>query len=244
MSYTDTSFLATIKPYVIADMKSSGILASLTAAQAFIESNKGNSGLTQKANNLFGIKGSYNGQSVTMLTTEYYNGVAQKVNAAFRKYPSWAESIADHSAMFNRMSRYANLRGEKDYKKACTNVKNDGYATSPTYTQTLISCIEKYRLYEWDKEVDSSINIAPNTATNAVTTQKSIDIKTVQIREGSRGQVVKSMQALLNVYGANIKADGIFGPKSTVALKTYQTSHNLTADGICGEKTWNKLING
>ena len=90
MSYTDTSFLATIKPYVIADMKSSEILASLTAAQAFIESNKGNSGLTQKANNLFGIKGKYNGQSVTMLTTEYYNGVAQKVNASFRKYPSWA----------------------------------------------------------------------------------------------------------------------------------------------------------
>jgi murein L,D-transpeptidase YcbB/YkuD len=244
MAYTDQEFLARIKPYIIADMKSSGILASLTAAQAFIESNKGNSGLTQKANNLFGIKGSYNGQSVTMLTTEYYNGVAQKVNAAFRKYPSWAESIADHSAMFNRMSRYANLRGEKNYKTACTNVKNDGYATSPTYTQTLISCIEKYKLYEWDKEVDSSINIAPNTVTNAVTTQKSIDIKTVQIREGSRGQVVKSMQALLNVYGANIAVDGIFGPKSTIALKNYQTSHNLTADGICGEKTWNKLING
>ena len=52
MSYTAEEFLAIIKPMVIKDMKSNKILASLTAAQALIESNKGNSGLTQKANNL------------------------------------------------------------------------------------------------------------------------------------------------------------------------------------------------
>lgn len=57
MAYTANSFLAAIKPYVIEDMKKSGILASLTASQALIESNKGNSGLAVKGNNLFGIKG-------------------------------------------------------------------------------------------------------------------------------------------------------------------------------------------
>ena len=75
MAYTAESFLNEFKKYAIKDMQTSNILASLTAAQAFIESNKGNSGLTTKANNLFGIKGKYNGQSVSMLTTEYYNGV-------------------------------------------------------------------------------------------------------------------------------------------------------------------------
>lgn len=152
MAYTDTQFLEKIKPLVIADMRTTKILASLTASQAFIESNKGNSGLTQKANNLFGIKGTYNGQSVTMQTTEYYNGVATKVNAAFRKYPSWVESIADHSGLFNRSSRYANLRGLTDYNLACKYVREDGYATSPTYTSTLLNVINKYRLYEWDAE--------------------------------------------------------------------------------------------
>ncbi len=68
---TDQEFLLKIKDDVIRDMKDTGILASLTAAQAFIESNKGNSGLTQKANNLFGMKGSYNGAYVTMKTKEY-----------------------------------------------------------------------------------------------------------------------------------------------------------------------------
>ena len=153
MAYTDKTFLATLKPYVVYDMKTTGILASLTAAQAFIESNKGNSGLTQKANNLFGIKGEYNGQSVTMPTTEYYNGVKTKVNAKFRKYPSWLESVADHSRLFNTSKRYANLRGCTDYKAACIYVQQDGYATSPTYANTLISTIEKYKLYEWDAEV-------------------------------------------------------------------------------------------
>jgi murein L,D-transpeptidase YcbB/YkuD len=239
MSYTAESFLAKIKPYVIADMKSSGILASLTAAQAFIESGKGNSGLTQKANNLFGIKGKYNGQSVIMETTEYINNVAKRVNAEFRKYPSWTESIADHSALFNRASRYANLRGETDYKKACTNVKNDGYATSPTYTQTLISCIEKYRLYEWDKEAGANINVPTQTA--PVNTCK---VTAEVVKNGSRGQAAKAVQTLLNIYGETLSVDGVFGSKSVSALKTYQTSQGLKADGICGENTWNKLING
>lgn len=164
MSYTTEQFFNKIKPLVIADMKKSGILASLTAAQAFLESSKGNSGLTQKANNLFGIKGTYNGQSVRMLTTEFIGGKYIKVNADFRKYPSWSESIADHSAMFNRMARYKNLRGETNYKTAAQNVRLDGYATDPKYTEKLISVIERYKLYEWDKsENKNSVSASKNT---------------------------------------------------------------------------------
>ena len=156
--YTVDSFLEKIKPLVVADMKSSGILASLTAAQAYIESNKGNSGLTKNANNLFGIKGTYNGKSVTMSTKEYSSTRGwYSVAAAFRKYDNWEQSIADHSSLFNRLERYKNLRGETNYKTACKNVQADGYATSPTYADTLIKIIETYHLYEWDKEVDNNI---------------------------------------------------------------------------------------
>lgn len=147
---TDIEFLNKIKDDVIRDMKDTGILASLTAAQAFIESNKGNSGLTQKANNLFGMKGNYQGSFVTMKTKEYINGKYVVVDAAFRKYPDWKTSIRDHSDLFLRLKRYKNLIGEKDYKKACQNVQADGYATSPVYASTLIRIIEQYKLYEWD----------------------------------------------------------------------------------------------
>lgn len=152
MGYTEVQFFEKIKPYVIMDMQKSGILASLTAAQASLESNKGNSGLTQKANNLFGIKGKFNGQSVNMLTTEVRNGVRVKEYADFRKYPSWLESINDHSDFLRKYKRYASIIGEKNYVLACQKMSLSGYATAPAreYCDSLINIINRNKLYEWD----------------------------------------------------------------------------------------------
>jgi len=233
MKYTAEQFLATIKPYVIEDMKQSGILASLTAAQALIESNKGNSGLAVKGNNLFGIKGNYNGQSIKMPTTEYYGGQPYKVNADFRKYPSWAESIADHSSLFNRLKRYENLRGCTDWIKATVYVKEDGYATSPTYTQTLQNTIQKYKLYEWDKEVleeNPDIQI-----TNPYTEP------TKNVKYGSKGDDVKWVQHALNNKGYHLKEDGLCGQLTVLAIRDFQERNGLQIDGICGVKTREKL---
>lgn len=230
MAYTAEAFFDKIKPYVLQDMRQTGILASLTAAQAFIESNKGNSGLAQKANNLFGIKGSYDGQSVRMLTTEYYNGVAHKVYANFRKYPSWAESIADHSALFNRLARYKNLRGCTDYRQACINVQADGYATSPTYASTLINTINKYKLYEWDAEVLGTEVPKENT------------IKYPTLKMGDRNDYVLAWQKFLNMSGYPCGLeDGIFGKNTRIAVIDYQKDHGLTPDGIIGPKTWGSI---
>ena len=251
MGYTDVSFLAILRPYALRDMKSSGILASLTAAQAFIESNKGNSGLTQKANNLFGIKGTYNGQSVTMPTTEYYNGVPCKVKAAFRKYPSWQESVNDHSAMFNRMNRYANLRGCTDYVQACRNIAADGYATSPTYAQTLINCIRKYDLQAWDEHVLSGGAIESYTQPVTVhTTLQPAASDTFAdtsvypvLKKGSKGKYVRSWQRFLNINGYSCgKVDGIFGDNTREAVMQFQVSRGLKCDGIIGAKTWRACL--
>ena len=232
MSYTDVTFFATLKPYVLKDMRENHILASLTAAQAFIESSKGNSGLTQKCNNLFGIKGKYNGQGELFWTTEYYNGKAQRVRAYFRKYPSWQESIADHSGLFNRLARYANLRGCTDYVQACVNVKADGYATSPSYTSTLVNTINKYKLYEWDNEVLG----------NAPASDTSVIIAYPTLRIGSKGSEVMAWQEFLNSNGYPCGiVDGIFGKNTERAVKQWQTSHGLVADGIIGPKTWASL---
>lgn len=229
---THDEFLRTIKPMVIADMKKTGILCSLTGAQAIIESNWGNSGLAVKGNNLFGIKGSYNGQSITMPTTEYYGGQPYKVNADFRKYPSWLESIADHSAMFNRMKRYANLRNCTDWKQATINVKEDGYATSPTYTQTLQNTIQKYKLYEWDNEV---LYGQPKDTGNPYTEP------TNNIKYGSKGEGVKWVQRALNNNGYHLVEDGICGQLTVLAIRDYQERNSLVVDGIAGRKTREKL---
>ena len=235
MAYTANSFLAAIKPYVIEDMKKSGILASLTASQALLESNKGNSGLAVKGNNLFGIKGTYNGQSVKMETTEYYGGKPFRVYADFRKYPSWAESIADHSALFNRADRYKNLRGCTDWIKATIYVKQDEYATSPTYTESLQNVIQKYKLMEWDDEVlYGSGDTQPKTG-------NPYKEPTSYVKFNSRGNSVRWLQFELNRFNYRLVVDGIAGEKTITALKDFQSSHDLVADGICGPLTREKL---
>ena len=234
MAYTADTFLEKFKPLAITDMRETGILASLTGAQAFIESNKGNSGLTQKANNLFGIKGTYNGQSVRMLTTEYYNGVAHRVYADFRKYPNWLDSVNDHSSLFNRLARYKNLRGETNYVKACNNVAADGYATSPTYATTLLNTINRYKMYEWDAE---ALGTAP---------VKHDVLKPGEyyptLKKGDRNDYVLNWQKFLNLNGYFCGTeDGIFGKNTEAAVKEWQAAHGLVADGIIGPKTWNKV---
>ncbi len=224
MAYNALQFFEIIKPMVIADMQKTGILASLTAAQAMIESSKGNSGLTMKANNLFGIKGAYHGQSIKMLTTEYIDGKPRKVYADFRKYPSWQESITDHSGLFLRSSRYANLRGCKDYKQACRNVQADGYATSPTYADTLIKTIETYQLYTWD-----GVEAKPTGNPYAVPIKN--------IKKGSKGNDVRWLQYELNKRGYHLVCDGIFGAKTDEMVRAFQADSGLVPDGITGKLT-------
>ena len=221
-------------------MKKSGILASLSAAQALIESNKGNSGLAVKGNNLFGIKGTFNGESVKMETTEYYGGKPFKVMADFRKYPSWAESIADHSALFNRMDRYKNLRGCTDWRKATEYVQKDGYATSPTYTQTLQKTIITHELNKWDDEVLYHINDFDEMPKTGNPYRE----PTKNVKFNSRGNDVRWLQYELNNHGhCGLIIDGIAGERTITALKDFQSSHDLVADGICGVLTREKLKN-
>jgi hypothetical protein len=236
MSYSAEGFLATIKPWVIEDMKRTKILASLTASQALIESNKGNSGLTQKANNLFGMKGEYEGAFVLMNTTEFYNGIRTTVKAKFRKYPSWEDSINDHSGLFWRSVRYENLRGCTDYKLACKYVKEDGYATSPTYTQTLINTIETYRLYTWDQE-------ALGQPVEEVKVGNPYLMPTVNIKLNSRGNAVRWLQYALNSKGGyKLIVDGIAGNLTIGALMDWQRKNGLDPDGICGPLTRQTLL--
>lgn len=167
-------FLDKIGDFARKDMQKSGILASLTIAQAILESGWGK--YDCGGNNLFGIKGRYNGQFVLCDTKEYVKGQYISIKAEFRKYPSWAESLADHSAFICGVKlgdgslRYKAVIGEKDYKKACQAIKDAGYATSPTYVQSLINIIEQYNLNRFDKITLPAPQIKPisNPQTNAV----------------------------------------------------------------------------
>lgn len=148
------------------DMKKSGVLASVSLAQFILESGYGKSELAQNANNLFGMKkplsgntwagSTWDGSSVyTKRTQEYENGQYVTITADFRKYPSVEKSIADHSAYLlgaknGSKLRYDGLKGCTDYKKAVQIIKDGGYATSPTYAESICNIIERWKLTQYD----------------------------------------------------------------------------------------------
>ena len=165
---SQNDFLDAIKQGAI-DGAKEGILPSITAAQAILESGWGNSGLAKAPNhNLFGIKNSddWTGETVTVPTQEYVNGEYITVNAAFRKYVSWNDSVVDHAKFFTgtewRRNNYRKVVNETDYRIAAQELKNAGYATDPSYAGKLISLIEAYKLYEWDEMSNNSISTVEN----------------------------------------------------------------------------------
>ncbi len=168
INQNQSHFLSAIKQGAM-DGAKEGVLPSITAAQAILESGWGSSELAKAPNNnLFGIKDSedWNGEIVTVLTQEYVNGGYITVNAAFRKYTSWNDSVVDHAKFFTstewRKNNYRKVVNETDYRIAAQELKNAGYATDPGYAGKLISLIEAYKLYEWDEMSNNSISTVEN----------------------------------------------------------------------------------
>lgn len=126
------------------------VLPSITVAQAILESGWGQSSLSTSAHNLFGIKGSYNGHSVVMRTREVYGGRSVYVNANFRAYANNSESVTDHGRFLNVNSRYRNLLGDTNYVSVANKLRQDGYATDPSYANSLINLVRTYNLTQLD----------------------------------------------------------------------------------------------
>lgn len=124
MNTEQKNFIKTVGALASADMKKSGVLASLTIAQAITETGWGTSGLAAEGKALFGIKAtkSWKGKVYCKDTKECYDGVnlVAVKSEAFRAYDSWEESVTDHSAFLKANKRYKEVIGETDYKKACT----------------------------------------------------------------------------------------------------------------------------
>lgn len=148
------AFLSKIKSGALAAWRKHKVLPSLVAAQAALESGWGTSQLAIKGNNLFGIKAhGWRGPTLVLPTKEYLNKKWVTVDATWRKYDSWAESVEDHGLFFVQNHRYKKLLGETDYVKACRAVHAAGYATDPDYADKLLATIRANGLDAWDREV-------------------------------------------------------------------------------------------
>ncbi len=144
-NYTVDSYIERFKDIAITEMNRYGIPASITMAQAILESGTGKSDLAKYANNHFGIKctSDWNGKG-------YYKDDDKK-DDCFRVYKNPEESFRDHSEFLKR-KRYAFLfeLDKNDYEGWAKGLKQAGYATNPKYPDLLISLIERYNLNRFD----------------------------------------------------------------------------------------------
>lgn len=164
-----SEFIPTIAPIVVAENKKRGnpLFSSVVIAQAICESNWGQSKIMMKANAIFGIKAtsSWKGKVYNANTQECYDGSTYtNITACFRAYNNLAESIADYFDLILGLSRYQGAINTSSPLECITAIKNGGYATSPTYINTIMSIINSNNLTKYDdvEDVENSVDNSTN----------------------------------------------------------------------------------
>lgn len=150
---TNQNFIAQIGPKASKIAAKNNLYASVMIAQAIIESGWGQSSLAKAPNyNLFGIKGNYNGNSVTMNTTENSGADAYSTSAAFRKYDNYEQSLGDNAKVVSGEYYVGAWKSNTTSYKDATAYLTGRYATASNYAEVLNSTIEKYQLTQFDTD--------------------------------------------------------------------------------------------
>ena len=214
-----------------------GTYTSVMLAQATVESAWGQSGLAQEPNNnLFGIKGSYNGQSVNMNTGEYGNGSYYTTNAGFRKYPSYTESFEDNGALLrNQMGNYYSgtwVENSNNYAQATQNGLQGKYATDPNYAKTLNSVIATNGFDKYDpvtQVVNENRTVAQTTPVMSAPVDPSVGTQVDTARVGQNVNVTKYITYNNGVKRAFI-GNGWINALAFSPITNNTTANNATAN--------------
>jgi LysM repeat protein len=147
-------FIGSIAGAAVDSAYQTGVPASVTIAQAILESYWGSSRLAHDANNYFGIKAQTRGGSAGSIRLDVWEVIGGRnvvQSQAFRAYNSIAESFVDHGLFFLENGRYASAMAVKDdAKQFAVQINRDGYATDPAYASKLIGLMDRYNLYRYD----------------------------------------------------------------------------------------------
>ena len=122
-------------------------------AQAIHESGWGESSLSAKYHNYFGLKCGtlWTGKSVNLSTKEEYSaGTLTTIKSNFRVYDNMEQGVKGYFE-FIQLPRYSNLKGVTSCRQYLTNIKNDGYATGYQYVDHTMALVDLYDLTQFDK---------------------------------------------------------------------------------------------
>lgn len=228
-----TQFLRNIIPAAQNVARGKDIYASVMIAQAALESGWGTSALSKAPNhNLFGVKGSYNGQSVNMQTLEDSGGQNYySIQADFRKYPSYQESLEDYADKIVNGISGAPLFYSGAWKSK-TNSYQDAtayltgrYATDTAYDSKLNRIIEQFGLTKYDTE--TAVSMAEEIASNETTTTSgnSYTVVSGDSLYAIARKTGTSIQELLSLNGLNLNS--IIHPGQVLALSSKSASAEI-----------------
>jgi flagellum-specific peptidoglycan hydrolase FlgJ/LysM repeat protein len=229
------AFIQQVGPMAQQVAGANDLYASIMIAQAILESGWGQSLLTRQANNMFGIKGSYNGQFVEMRTLEDDGtGNLYEIVARFRKYPSLKESFEDNAHVLRTTSFTPGVFFYQGAWRSNTNSYRDAaqwlqgrYATDTTYASKLINLIETYNLTQYDQ---GGSNGGGSGSSN----------------NPSNNQETTINQQFRTTAALNIRSDASTSANITGSLAnntTFQAVASKTGTSVNGNTTWYR-ING
>lgn len=153
------NFILTLVPVAQRLQRQYGILASISLAQAAVESNFGQSQLSALYNNLYGVKTDVADESKVLLPTlEFVDNEWIEIEDYFKVYPSWDASMESHAQLiYHGTSWDANfydaVLAGSNYVEQAHGLQEAGYATDPDYANKLIEMIEAWELYQYDQPV-------------------------------------------------------------------------------------------
>lgn len=193
---TKNEFLETVAKLVVEENNRRGkpLFSSVVIAQAICESGWGQSQIMMKANAIFGIKATSNwkGKVYNANTKECYDGVSYtNISACFRAYNNLQESISDYFDLITKDERYRKACVANSPLECITAIKNGGYATSPTYINTIMSIIISNNLTKYD-----DVEVVENSVDNL----KNIDEIARDVISGKYGNGNERKNKLGNLY--------------------------------------------
>ena len=214
-------------------------------AQAILESGWGRSSLSKAPNyNLFGIKGSYNGQTVYMSTLEYLNNQWLTMNEPFKRYPSYTQSFEDNARTLRSTSLQSGVAYYSGAWKSNTTSYLDAtawlagrYATAPNYASSLNAVIQQFGLTQYDTPASGNAGggATASASTNTTTTTAAVSTSGSQTYTVASGD---SVWSIANKHGIsmdqlrslnNIKNDFVYpGQTLNVNGSTQSTSTTST----------------
>ena len=201
---------------------------SVCIGMACVESGYGGSKLMYGHNAVFGQKVGtgktatkyWGGKFFTSKTKEEYTiGVHTTITSAFRAYDDLQQCVLNFYELLNT-PLYRRVQALADYRTQMQQIKQCGYMTSSTEVSSVLFCIRKYSLTQYDIENQPSPVVKPT------------------LWYGEANDYVLAWQKYLNTCGYDLAENSRFDDTMLAAVKKYQKSRGLEPDGIIGPLTW------